>query len=225
MVGWGTRVRHRLGRLEVPAARLYRGIFVDLAALADHLARRLPAARILEIGCGDGAFATELARVYPDASYLGIDIAPTAGRLFRGDAGRARFEVLTAAELAQRRPEPFDLVCFVDVLHHVPTGLRTEVLAAAAALTAPGGHLVVKEHDRDGTLPCRIVVAADRYVTGDKGVCFMSTVELTRLLGALPGFGPIRRAGVPPLRNNVVYVRQRLQVGEAEPDARSPAPA
>jgi SAM-dependent methyltransferase len=78
-MGFGTTVRHHLGRFEVPAANLYRGLSINLRLLADRIASVAPAKRILEVGCGDG-LATELLRAYPSAAYDGIDVAPTAGR-------------------------------------------------------------------------------------------------------------------------------------------------
>jgi 2-polyprenyl-6-hydroxyphenyl methylase/3-demethylubiquinone-9 3-methyltransferase len=213
-VGIGIRIRHRLGRWEAPAARLYRSLFVDLRALADQLAAGraeagLQAKRILEVGCGDGAFGQELTRAFPGADYLGIDIAATAGRLFRGDPARCAFRVVSARELLAEDPEPFDLVCLVDVLHHVPAEQRPELLGCAAALTAPEGHLAIKDLLRDGSAGYHAAFVADRFITGDAGVAFMSRTELLGLISAVAGFGPVHTSRVPPLRTNVLYVRQR----------------
>lgn len=225
MMAIGPIVRHRLGRWEVAAAKLYRGLFVDLPALADHLAAVTDAKRILEVGCGDGAVAEELTRAFPHADYLGIDVAETAGRLYRGDPDRARFRAVTVADFQAEDPEPFDLVCLVDVLHHIRPEFRAGVLACAAALTAPEGHLIIKDHDRDGRFSF-LAYAADRFITGDKDVRLLSRSELIRLVGAIDGFGPIRHSSVPPLRSNVLLIRQRLAAGPCplDPAPLDPAP-
>jgi 2-polyprenyl-6-hydroxyphenyl methylase/3-demethylubiquinone-9 3-methyltransferase len=113
----------------------------------------------------------------------------------------------------------------VDVLHHVAPPARARVLACAAALTAPRGHLAVKDHDRAFTPSYALAYAADRFVTGDRDVSFLSRAQLCRLVAALPGFGPLLISGVPPLRNNVLCLRQRHQPGPpgaASPDRSSP---
>ena len=135
-MGMGTFVRHQLGRFEIPAANLYRSAFINLGSLADQIAAVVPAKRILEVGCGDGCLAQQLSRVYPDASYLGVDVAPTAGRLYRGDPGWAQFRTVAVQDLLLEKPEPFDLVLLVDVIHHVPSEIRDEVLRCSAELVA-----------------------------------------------------------------------------------------
>src|SRR4051794_25701463 len=124
MVGFGTAVRTRLGRWELPAAELYRSAFINLDDLAASLASLGPVKRILEIGCGDGSMADRLCAAYPDAEYLGIDIAPNPGRLFQGDRSRATFRSVLSSDLLAEKPEPFDLVAVVDVVHHIPEDLR-----------------------------------------------------------------------------------------------------
>lgn len=204
-------MRRRLGRFEIPVANLYRSAFVNLNWFAADIAAAVPARRILEIGCGDGFLAQRLAIVYPLARYLGIDIAPTAGRLYRGRPEWATFRTMTVQELRAQRPEPFDLVLVADVIHHVAPDIRAEVLDCAAALVAPGGHLVVKEFERDRGLYYHLTWAADRFVSGDKGVRFMTLPELHEMLAGTRryGFGAPVVSRVGPARNNVVFTLRR----------------
>jgi len=65
-----------------------------------------PPARVLEVGCGDGALTRELAGAGYDA--LGVDPAAPEG---------PRFERTTIEELAE--PGPFDAVVASRSLHHV----------------------------------------------------------------------------------------------------------
>jgi 2-polyprenyl-3-methyl-5-hydroxy-6-metoxy-1,4-benzoquinol methylase len=210
-MGLGTTVRHHLGRFEVPAANLYRRAFINLRVLADRIADVAPAKRILEVGCGDGCLATELLRAYPKAAYDGIDVAPTAGRLFRGDPSRATFRTVTVQEFAAERPDPYDLVILVDVVHHVPLELRDEVLRHSADLVRPGGYLMVKEFERNRGPYYWLTYAADRYVTGDKGVSFLTLTQARSLVGALRGFNRIAESRIPPAHNNVLLARRRFE--------------
>lgn len=218
-MGIGTTVRHSLGRFEVPASELYRSCFINLDALARLIAGLATPKRILEIGCGDGAVGQRLTQVFPHAEYLGIDPAPTSGRLYHGDPARAVFRSITSADLAAEGPDPFDLVLFVDVLHHIPATVRPGVLRDAATLTAADGRLLVKEWERDRPVFGRLAYWADFYVTGDKDVDFMTNAQLRELLAeALPEFTVYAEDRVPPWRENVLLALRRADGAYADRD-------
>ncbi|SDC74874.1 class I SAM-dependent methyltransferase [Actinokineospora iranica] len=209
-MGIGPTIRHKLGRFEIPAAEAYRNRFINLDDLATTLASALPAKRILEIGCGDGSFGQRLCEAYPEAEYVGIDVAPDPGRLFRGDTSRATFRSIPSSELVAERPQLFDLVCIVDVVHHLPESLRVPVLNDAVALSTEDGVIAVKDWERGAGIAHAMAFAADRYVTGDKTVRFPSREELRGYLAAgLPGYDIALEARIPPRRNNVLYVMRR----------------
>lgn len=219
-MGIGTSIRHRLGPWEVPAASLYRSVFIRLEDLATTLASLAPARRILEIGCGDGALADHLLAVYPEAAYLGIDIAPGPGRLFQGDRSRSTFRSVATGDLLAEGPDTFDLVVVVDVVHHVPVPQRDRLLRDAAELTAPGGVVAVKEWERGRNVAHAITYAADRYVSGDTGVDFPGLDELRRTVASgLPGFELVCETRIPPHRNNVLLTLRR-----SPERSRAPAP-
>jgi SAM-dependent methyltransferase len=109
--------------------------------LADGVAGLLPAAaRVLDVGCGDGAIAAAVMERRPDVTVTGIDVlvrdrthvpvSPFDGRSIPFDDGS------------------FDAAMFVDVLHHTDD---PRVLLAEAARVAPGA-IVVKDHLADGAL-------------------------------------------------------------------------
>ncbi len=210
-MGIGTWVRRRLGPLEIPATDLYRSAFINIGALARQLADTIPAKRILEVGCGDGSLAQKLSETYPDASYVGIDIAASAGRLYRGKPGWADFRTITVQEFAEEKPEPFDLVLLVDVIHHVSVDIRSEVLRCAADLVRPGGYLAVKEFERNRGPYYRVTFVADRYITGDKGVKFLTMPELRAMMATTRewGFGEPVVSRVRPASNNVLFAARR----------------
>jgi ubiquinone/menaquinone biosynthesis C-methylase UbiE len=90
--------------------------FAPLAAALDHVAN--PPGRILDLGTGTGAAALALARRYPEARVLGVDISEpmiTAARAKLAGTGlgeRVQFEVADIAALPHPDRE-FDLVAQV----------------------------------------------------------------------------------------------------------------
>lgn len=208
----GSAVRRVLGRFEPVAIEWYRNAFIDLDCLAATVGSVAPRARrILEIGCGDGAMAAALRRVLPDAELLGLDPGtPEPGRMFTGDRTGVVFRSITSAALIDERMEPFDLVVLCDVLHHVAETERAAVLADAAALTAPGGTVAVKEWEHRGGVGTALAYGADRWVSGDAAVRFMPRPELDALLArTMPGWETTCEARIPPRRANLLLTLRR----------------
>jgi 2-polyprenyl-3-methyl-5-hydroxy-6-metoxy-1,4-benzoquinol methylase len=200
-------VRRRLGRFERPATEIYRRAFIDLDALVASIRERVPPpARLLEIGCGEGALVERLARAYPAAGITAIDICPQPGRLCDVKEPRIRFLQATAAELRATDAGGYPLVVIGDTLHHVPRREREEVLSHAAALVAPGGTLVCKEWVRQHTLPYLLGYCADRFILGDD-VHYMSEHELCSLARQVFGARSIRsQFRVPPWNCNLALL-------------------
>jgi SAM-dependent methyltransferase len=102
----------------------------------------LTARRVLELGCGEGAFAAAYRARNPAAHYAGIEVhAPSAAvaeprmdRLLLGD-----FEAMDDDEVCGG--EPFDLIVMGDVLEHMADADR--VLARLNGLLADDGLLLV----------------------------------------------------------------------------------
>lgn len=208
----GSSVRGRLGRYEPLAIRLYRDRFIDLDALASTIASvSQQSERVLEIGCGDGAMAAALQQYMPTTSILGIDPGiPDPGRMFDGDRSLVTFERSSTSELIARGEAPFDLVLLVDVLHHVGDDDRQNVVNDAAALTAAGGTLIIKEWELRRGLANRVAFTADRYVSGDSTVRFMPAAETQGLIDdALAGWQRMCVARIPPRRANLFLAYRR----------------
>ena len=109
--------------------------------LAQTIAQLLPAgARILDVGCGDGHIAFEVSKLRPDVRLEGIDVLIRKGTLIpvtRFDGERIPYEGAS-----------FDVVMFVDVLHHTND---PQVLLREAKRVARKA-VVIKDHTRDGFL-------------------------------------------------------------------------
>lgn len=197
----GPAIRTRLGRWETPAADAFRSLFINLEDCAVLVSSLCPARRILEIGCGDGSLGERILARYPDATYVGIDISPRPGRLFRGDSARAEFHSINSHTFLQGSPDPFDLVLLGDVLHHVPLDMRDDLLVDLRALTCPGGHYFVKEWEPSRTMGHWAAWAADRVISGDL-IGHVTVQELKSYLANLLGDPLVVEARIPPRRNN-----------------------
>ena len=182
-------------------------MFVDLDALVASIRQQVPSpARLLEIGCGEGALVERLARAYPAANITAIDICPEPGRLCAAKEPRIRFLHTTAAELRTTEAGAYSLVVIGDVLHHVPRREREELLSHAAALVAPGGVLVCKEWVRQKTLAYLMGYCADRFILGDD-VHYMSEPELCSLAHRVFGARSIHsQFRVPPWDCNLALL-------------------
>jgi SAM-dependent methyltransferase len=109
--------------------------------LVDALSRMIPrGSTVLDVGCGDGRLAELLLRARPDLEVRGIDVLvrPSAHVPVTPFDGA----VIPFGD------DSFDVVMFVDVLHHTddPTVLLREAKRVAR------NAVVLKDHCRDGVL-------------------------------------------------------------------------
>jgi SAM-dependent methyltransferase len=109
--------------------------------LCEHLASLMPhKARVLDVGCGDGLLARCLLQSRVDLEIHGLDVLVRPKthipvKLFDG-------------RVIPHRDASFDVVLFMDVLHHVdePMGLLAEAVRVSRQ------HLVIKDHTKSGLL-------------------------------------------------------------------------
>jgi ubiquinone/menaquinone biosynthesis C-methylase UbiE len=100
-------------------------------------------ARMADIGCGEGWSTVALAKAYPDATFVGVDIdAPSleAARLHAAEAGvgdRVEFRLADAAGLEG----PFDAAIIIEAVHDMANPVP--VLSAVREALADGGSLIV----------------------------------------------------------------------------------
>lgn len=203
----GPMIRRLFGRYEQPIAALYRACFVNLEDYGRRIRACAPGtpARILEVGCGEGAVTELLARLYPQADILGIDITGRVGRLYRGPRNRVRFRQVTVQEVAEEQPGVFDLVIISDVIHHVPQAMRNDLLGAVRRTLVPGGVLVLKDWERRFSPVHWTCYMSDRWITGDR-VNYLRRQEMVTLLAAASFRTADRDIRVRPWRNNFVLL-------------------
>ena len=111
-----------------------------------HDALAAPDCRVLDVGCGGGWSSIALARAYPSATVLGVDIdQPTvdlavANARAAGVSERVRFLCQDAASLPEGT---VDVAFAFECVHDMPRPV--EVLSAVHRTLAPGGSLVVMD--------------------------------------------------------------------------------
>ncbi|WP_405489690.1 class I SAM-dependent methyltransferase [Nocardia sp. NBC_00511] len=113
-----------------------------------------PGDHAIDIGCGPGRLANELARqAGPQGRVLGID--PAAEMISYASAHAApncRFELGAAQSLSQPDAS-FDVVTSTFAIHHIPQSQRRAALETAFRVLRPGGRLLLADgHPSGGRL-------------------------------------------------------------------------
>lgn len=101
-----------------------------------------PVESLLDVGCNVGAWLQECARRYPGARLAGVDIneqsvAKAHELLPAADIRRSGAEQLPFAD------ENFQYVTCLEVLEHLPPGLRSKALGEMRRVLKPGGRLIL----------------------------------------------------------------------------------
>lgn len=96
---------------------------------------------LLDVGCGTGRWAVEMARRFPDATVVGVDIVPPA-QPFRDDFAPPANYTFVQGDVLQRLPFPdasFEFVHMRFLNLGIPRQRWQSVINELARLTAPGG--------------------------------------------------------------------------------------
>jgi ubiquinone/menaquinone biosynthesis C-methylase UbiE len=123
-----------------------------IAPIAEHFAAAPRTARgeprrILDVACGAGSTLRQLAQVFPDASFHGLDMSPHYVQVARRRLEHVR-ELALVAENAEHMPYRdgyFDAIVSVYLFHELPKDARRRVLSEMWRVLAPGGVLVIED--------------------------------------------------------------------------------
>lgn len=151
-VGWEAYGQDILEAQELQNRPVFNGLLATewLTALPDieaRLHRREPAAGVADLACGAGWSTIAMARAYPTARVVGLDLDVASIARARdnanvtGMADRVSFEARDAADPALGGA--FDLVTIFEAVHDLSQPVQ--VLAAARGLLAPGGAVLVAD--------------------------------------------------------------------------------
>jgi 2-polyprenyl-3-methyl-5-hydroxy-6-metoxy-1,4-benzoquinol methylase len=115
------------------------------------LARIEPGETVLDVGCGKGELAADLARHGAAVTGIDFDLAPLAVARGRETAG---LELVHADALNWQPPHPFDVVVLSNVLEHIAD--RVGLLRSLTDRMRPERFLIrVPARDRDWIVPLR----------------------------------------------------------------------
>jgi SAM-dependent methyltransferase len=139
-------------------------------------------AKILDFGCGIGNLTEFLVESFDDVS--GYDPSPKSVELAKKRVPRAVF----VHEMDGLPKDHFDAAVVANVLHHVKPAERDDLLRGVVERLAPGGRLVVFEHNPLNPLTRRAVAACPF----DEDAVLLWPWEATRLL-ARAGLSRVKR--------------------------------
>lgn len=111
---------------------------------------------LLEVGPGSARQLVMLAKVFPQARLVGVDIDPVGVRIARETVARAglaeRVSIIEGSVDDAASAGPYAAVVMVEVLHEIRQDLRAPVVAACGRVLAPGGWLLVIDETYPETL-------------------------------------------------------------------------
>ncbi len=112
-------------------------------------------ARLLDIGCGDGAFLREVKRNHPRLAVAGLDLsAPYLAVARRRLSDWSRVELAeAAAEAMPFADRQFDVVTCLYLFHELPPRIRRSVVGEIRRVLKPGGALIFVDSLQTGDTP------------------------------------------------------------------------
>lgn len=183
----------------------FRGQWRELRRRTIALAQVQPGERALDVGCGTGTLALDVARLVGRTGHVaGVD--PGAGQIARARAKAARHHLPIEFQIGviEQLPFPdqsFDIVFSTLMMHHLPAPLKRQGLAEIARVLKPGGRLVIADFthkkERKGQA-ARFHAGGSRLqdlvaIVSDAGFEQVETQEMQRQrFSAFPGAGLVR---------------------------------
>lgn len=129
----------------------------------DHIDRKvgLRGKTVLDVGCGGGILAESMAA--RGATVTGIDLGDKplkVAKLHLLESGeRVDYRLISAEDLAQERPQSFDLVTCMEMLEHVPD--PTATVRACATLVKPDGWVFFSTINRNAKAYLFAIIGAE----------------------------------------------------------------
>lgn len=128
---------------------LFRGKVRELRQRTVNLARIQPGDAVLDVGCGTGTLAMEVARRAGRAGRVaGVDPGTQQIARARSKAARRTVPIEFQIGVIEQLPFPdqtFDVVLSSLMMHHLPTPLKRQGLAEIARVLKPGGRLIIAD--------------------------------------------------------------------------------
>ena len=154
----------------------------------EQVAARATGTTLLDVGCGHGVLAALLLHEHPERRVVGIDPDERKIEWARESVGRdsrAEFHAYTIEALAAEHPSSFDCVLIADVLCLIARDEWAPLLAASRRLLRPGGRLLLKDAEDDGSWRAAKAIWQERLMvhvlrrTVSSGIGFATRAELS----------------------------------------------
>ena len=130
----------------------FRGQWRELRLRTATLAGIQPGEQVLDVGCGTGTLAMEVARRVGRAGRVaGVDPGTEQIARARAKAARRHLPIDFQIGVIEQLPfadQTFDVVLSTLMMHHLPTSLKRQGLSEIARVLKPGGRLVIADFKR-----------------------------------------------------------------------------
>ncbi len=105
--------------------------------------------KVLDVGCGGGLISEAMSKFGAEVTGIDMGEAPlSVAKLHLLESGeQVEYIKITAEELANQRPEQYDVVTCLEMLEHVPE--PDSVIQACAQLVKPGGDVYFSTINRN----------------------------------------------------------------------------
>lgn len=173
----------------------------------DILRREVPGTvkRLLEFGCGIGRNIPFLRAAFPDATIAGSDVSAASLEIARRENPGIDFFVEHDNTVAA---EPYEVIFIAGVFHHIPPVQRAPVMNALYHRLAPGGTIIIFEHNPFNPVTRKIV----NDCPYDRDAVLLKPSELKSLLtgAGLPWRSSAYCLFVPPSLSALLPLEAKL---------------
>lgn len=179
----------------MPFARPVREKLVELAAPA-------PGEQVLDVGCGTGTVAIELASRVGAGKVRGIDASPEMIEVATAKATKAGADLELQVAVIEALPladGSLDLVTSSLMLHHLPGDLKRKGLAEVRRVLRPGGRFVAVDFAATSHSPLGHLLSILGHPRGE------STVSALTPLLKEAGFSDVE--AIPTGHRNFAFLR------------------
>ncbi|MEQ9357375.1 class I SAM-dependent methyltransferase [Coleofasciculus chthonoplastes] len=159
--------------------RLYNYLRIFILPIAE-IAKYVPEkGKILDVGCGYGILDIYLAKTSPNRQVIGselnskrVKIASSVSRTIEN------VEFFQENLLQGDKPEKFDGVVLIDLLHHITSIQQQQLLQAVANILKKDGQLIIKDMDTKPAFKFYWNLVHDKLMTGFERLNFIGHQEL-----------------------------------------------